>query len=128
MVADQMLKTVAQRLKSCLRPRDIVARLGGDEFTILLDKIDDIEAAEAVADRIHENLQKPYELGSHRFTTTASVGIALNSSPHETPAGLLSNADAAMYRAKQSGRAQSAVFDSALDRKDLVQTEPISIL
>ncbi len=128
MVADQMLKTVAQRLKSCLRPRDIVARLGGDEFTILLDKVDDIEAAEAVADRIHENLQKPYELGSHRFTTTASVGIALNSSPHETPAGLLSNADAAMYRAKQSGRAQSAVFDSALDRKDLVQTEPISIL
>ena len=85
-------------------------------------------AAEVVADRIHEHLRKPYELGSHRFSSTASVGIALNSSPHETPAGLLSNADAAMYRAKQSGRDQSAVFDSALDREGLVQSEPISIL
>ena len=127
MVADQMLKTVARRLKSCLRPRDIVARLGGDEFTILLDKIDDIEAAQAVADRIHEHLQEPYELGPHCFSTTASVGIALNSTPHETPAGLLSNADAAMYRAKQSGRAQTAVFDPELDREGLFHPEQMSV-
>ena len=125
MVADQMLKTVARRLKSCLRPRDIVARLGGDEFTILLDKVEDAEAAEAVADRIHEHLREPYEFGKYRLSTTASVGIALNSSPHETPAGLLSNADAAMYRAKQAGRAQTAVFDSARDRKGPMHPEPV---
>ncbi len=125
MVADQVLKTVARRLKSCLRPRDIVARLGGDEFTILLDKVDDAEAAKVVANRIHEHLREPYEFGSYRFATTASVGIALNSSSHETPAGLLSNADAAMYRAKQSGPGKTAVFDSNLDRKGAMQPEPV---
>ena len=126
MIADQMLKTVARRLKSCLRPRDIVARLGGDEFTILLDKVEDTEAAKTVAARIHEHLREPYEFGSYRFSTTASVGIALNSSPHETPSDLLSNADAAMYRAKQSGRDRTAIFDSSLDQKGPMQPEPVS--
>ena len=125
MVADQVLKTVARRLKSCLRPRDIVARLGGDEFTILLDKIEDAEAARNVADRIHEHLSEPYEFESYRFSTTASVGIALNSTPHDEPSELLSNADAAMYRAKQSGRAQTAVFDADLDCKGPMHPKPV---
>lgn len=121
---DLLLVTVAERLRSCLRPGDTAARLGGDEFTVLLPEIEAATDAVRVAERITEALQMPVLLGSREVVVTSSIGIVLNSSDHRRPADLLRDVDIAMYQAKHAGRAGYQVFDAsmnseALERLDL---------
>ncbi len=110
-VGDQLLVAIAKRLHNCLRPGDTVARLGGDEFSLLLDNVDSISAVTQVADRIHKILQFPFYLNSYEVFTNASIGIKFSDDPTETPEDLLRDADTAMYRAKEQGNANHAVFD-----------------
>ena len=109
-VGDRLLVEVARRLESCIRPGDTVARLGGDEFTILLDEISGKEAAVKVANRIHEVLHTPFELEDQQITTSISIGIALSSTGTNRPEDLIRDADTAMYKAKQGGRARHEIF------------------
>ncbi|HEY9846866.1 MAG TPA: diguanylate cyclase, partial [Candidatus Caenarcaniphilales bacterium] len=113
MMGDQLLVAIAARLEACLRPGDTVARLGGDEFTILLDNIQDISDAIAVAERVHKELALPFTLSGHEVFTTVSIGIALSSTAasYDQPECFLRDADTAMYRAKALGKARHAVFD-----------------
>jgi diguanylate cyclase (GGDEF)-like protein/PAS domain S-box-containing protein len=122
-MGDELLKTVAQRLESCLRPGDTVARLGGDEFTMLLDDITDANVAIRVAERIQHELSQPFKLGGHEHFPTASIGIAVSApasedldsqSTYQYAEDLLRDSDTAMYRAKSLGRARHAVFDEAM--------------
>jgi diguanylate cyclase (GGDEF)-like protein/PAS domain S-box-containing protein len=112
-IGDQLLRAIAQRLKACLRPTDTVARLGSDEFTILLEEIKDISDAIYIAERIGQELARPFRLENQNVSTTASIGIALSTPKQVEPGTILRDADIAMYSAKEKGGACYAVFDSS---------------
>jgi diguanylate cyclase (GGDEF)-like protein len=109
---DEVLLTVAARLRSCLRAGDTAARLGGDEFTILIERVDDPANVVAIAERMAELLREPVELQGRPFFIGASIGIMISSDQLESPAELLRKADVAMYRAKTGGKGRCALFDS----------------
>lgn len=101
---DIVLKTVAQRLKQCVRDEDTVARLGGDEFEIILEQIDREQGAVEVVKKIIKAISKPIVLtsGEEVFTST-SVGISVFPDNGSSAKELKKAADIAMYRAKKSG-------------------------
>jgi diguanylate cyclase (GGDEF)-like protein/PAS domain S-box-containing protein len=113
---DELLRQVAQRLTECVREGDTVARLGGDEFVVMLENLSEqtIEAAkqtESVAYKILEALGQPYQLGTHVYHSTPSIGITLFDSHQQTTEDLLKQADIAMYQAKKDGRNTLRFFD-----------------
>jgi diguanylate cyclase (GGDEF)-like protein/PAS domain S-box-containing protein len=107
---DELLVAVAQRLHEAVRPTDTVARRSGDEFVVLLDEIASERDAIATAERIAAGFSRPFVLGLNTHFVTASLGIAL-ADGYMSPAELLENADVAMYRAKERGRARYELFD-----------------
>ena len=111
---DRLLVGVARRLAECVRPTDVAARLGGDEFAVLLYGVSTRGAAQ-IAERIFAAFATPFSVGDQQLTVTVSIGIAPSMSTGDTPAGLLRDADVALYRAKAEGRARYAVFDSQMD-------------
>jgi diguanylate cyclase (GGDEF)-like protein/PAS domain S-box-containing protein len=120
---DELLRTVSQRIHSCLRPGDTAARLGGDEFAVLIDELASHEDAIGVAERILGVLQQPVELASAEVSAAASIGIAYGSGVDGVDE-LLRNADLAMYTAKAMGKNCYKVFAdemhaAALERLDL---------
>lgn len=101
---DRLLAALGQRLAARLRGCDVIARLGGDEFAVLVTEVPDLHSALGVAGRLAELCCEPFELdGGFRLQVGASVGVAV-APDHATDAESLSRAaDAAMYRAKESG-------------------------
>lgn len=110
---DGLLVAVATRLGRCIRPEDTFARLSGDEFAVLLETTDASDAVR-VAERLLRALESPFAVAGREVFITASIGIVLNASQHEQPEDLLRDADVAMYRAKQTGKARYQVFDAEL--------------
>ncbi len=108
---DRVLELVARRLRVCLRPEDTVARLSGDEFAVMVDAIGDAEDAVRVAERIQQELRVPFNLEGREIFTSVSIGIALSHSRYQRPDDLLRDADIAMYRAKNAGKARHELFD-----------------
>ena len=108
---DLLLIETARRLETCVRPSDTLARLGGDEFTILLEDIENPEDAVRVAERVQEKLRAPFALNGHKLYLTASIGIVSKPADYHKPEDLLRDADTAMYRAKDEGKARYEVFD-----------------
>ncbi|MBU6469273.1 MAG: EAL domain-containing protein [Gammaproteobacteria bacterium] len=111
---DRLLTAITKRLHTCLRPADLMARYGGDEFTILLEHIQALDEATAVAERIHEELARAFNVGGRDVFTTASIGIVTSAPHYRHPDELLRDADTAMYRAKAAGKAGYVVFDDAM--------------
>ena len=101
---DELLTTVARRLRECVREEDIVARLGGDEFTILLADISHADDAGLVARKILLALTEPIQLGAQEVTVSGSIGITIAPEDSMNASVLMRNADLAMYRAKDQGR------------------------
>jgi diguanylate cyclase (GGDEF)-like protein/PAS domain S-box-containing protein len=116
-IGDQLLISVARRLENCIRPNDVIARFGGDEFAMLLDDIKEISDVTRVADRIQSELLAPFNLSGHEVVTTASIGIALSATGYDREEDILRDADAAMYRAKNLGRARYEIFDKEMHTK-----------
>ena len=112
-VGDRLLCAFAPRLTEVLRPSDTVARFGGDEFVVLCEDLHGEADVVHLADRILDCLREPFEIGSHELFTSATIGLAL-ARPGDEPEGLIRDADAAMYRAKASGRARYELFDEAM--------------
>jgi diguanylate cyclase (GGDEF)-like protein/PAS domain S-box-containing protein len=108
---DQLLRAVAERIRQSVRPGDTVARFGGDEFTILFEDVVDAASARQKAERTLTALADPFDLDDGEVFVSASVGVALSAGGHDTPAALLRNADAAMYRAKERGRGGIELYD-----------------
>lgn len=118
-VGDLMLVEVARRLARSVREVDTVARLGGDEFIVLLENLSEdateaVAHANAVADKIRQNLSEPYQLNSCEHCTTPSIGVTLFYAQELSMDELFRRADTAMYRAKASGRNAVCFFDSSL--------------
>ncbi|MNZ79745.1 Cyclic di-GMP phosphodiesterase Gmr [compost metagenome] len=102
---DALLVAVAERLRSCMRPKDRIFRLGGDEFTAVLDDVDELQAA-ALARRMLDTLGSAYQLGEQVIDfVTPSIGIALYPHHGTDPDALLKAADSAMYLAKRKRNA-----------------------
>jgi diguanylate cyclase (GGDEF)-like protein len=112
-VGDQLLLAVAERLEASVRPTDTVARVGGDEFVLFCEDIPSEPAALEVVERLMAGLEEPFCLDDGERHVTVSVGIAL-ATPGDTAGALLRDADAAMYRAKERGRARFELFDAAM--------------
>jgi diguanylate cyclase (GGDEF)-like protein len=110
---DLLLAAVADRLRACLRPSDLAARLGGDEFAILLEH-GELENAMVVGERIMAALRMPFTIEDNEVLVRASVGIAERSTPSESPAELMRNADVAMYTAKAGGKGRVSIFEPAM--------------
>jgi len=108
---DTLLVHIARRLDGCVRPGDTVARLGGDEFTVLLDDLEDPADADLVAHRIQDAVSHPFFVDRHEIVTSVSIGIALSTHGYSHPEDLIRDADTAMYRAKEEGKARHRVFD-----------------
>lgn len=102
-VGDTLLKTVAGRIRECLRDSDTVARLGGDEFIAIATNLEDSMAAGRVAEKVVEALSQPMMINEHTVAISPSVGIALFPSDGENGSELIKLADVAMYQAKQTG-------------------------
>ena len=115
-VGDRLLKVIASRLRACVRGDDFIARIGGDEFCVLLQDIADPREAAAVAQKLIHELSKPYRIEQHEVHSGASIGIACVPQDGQDVATLLRLADAAMYRAKDSGRNAYQFFSVVLNQ------------
>jgi diguanylate cyclase (GGDEF)-like protein/PAS domain S-box-containing protein len=109
---DRVLTTIASRLDESLRGSDSVGRLGGDEFAVVCE-VKQASEATLVAERIATAIEAPIALDSGQMVVSASIGIALGEGG-ATPSDLLENADAAMYRAKERGKARVEVYDESM--------------
>lgn len=131
-VGDQLLKTVAQKLSSIVRERDIVARLSGDEFAVLLTDIRQLhneahKNISGIIEKIRDAFSKPIPAGEHILHITPSIGIETYSNKSTNADRILRNADTAMYLAKAKGPNASAFYDkkmsSDLERRLEVEKE-----
>jgi diguanylate cyclase (GGDEF)-like protein/PAS domain S-box-containing protein len=115
-IGDMLLQQVAQSLESCIREGDTVARLGGDEFVVMLLDLSEqpIEAAaqtESIGEKILVALSQPYQLHTHTYRCTASIGATLFKDHQQGTEELMKQADIAMYQAKKAGRNTLRFFD-----------------
>ncbi len=115
---DELLKTVAKRLHKAVRGSDIVCRLGGDEFTVVLEDVHIIEEVILCAERIIRELAEPYILDDAEVSVTASVGVSVFPLDGEELDSVMTNADAAMYAAKEEGKNKYRLYDNSLDRRN----------
>ena len=120
-VGDKLLVNVANRLEGSLRHTDTVtrldesftiARLGGDEFAIILNDLKEPSDATSVADRLLDELSRPFEIDEKELFSSMSIGIALSTLGYEHPEDYLRDADTAMYHAKAQGKGRAVVFDA----------------
>lgn len=119
LIGDKLLIAIADTIKSSLRPGDVVARLGGDEFTILIHNVVNTSDATRVADRIQEELAKPFRLDSYEVFSSASIGITISDETHRNPEDFLRDADSAMYSAKELGKARYEIFDQEMHARNM---------
>jgi diguanylate cyclase (GGDEF)-like protein/PAS domain S-box-containing protein len=124
---DRLLCSVADRLQAELRPSDTIARVGGDEFVVFCEDIPSEHDALAMVERLVRALDAPFDLGGQEQHATASVGIAFGDASCE-PEVLIRNADVAMYRAKERGRARYELFDDEMRERSISWLETESDL
>jgi diguanylate cyclase (GGDEF)-like protein/PAS domain S-box-containing protein len=110
---DRVLEAAATRLSESLRPSDTVARFGGDEFAIVCEGVD-VAQTLAIGKRLRKALEVPLNIEGRPVSVTASTGVTFSEGGHGSPESLLSEADAAMYRAKERGWGRLELFDEAM--------------
>jgi diguanylate cyclase (GGDEF)-like protein len=116
-IGDELLKSVAKRLKDSVRGCDVVARLGGDEFAIVQTDVQSQNDIIELVKRIFDAIREPFECLGHRLLTDASIGIALAPRDGTDLDQLLKNADLAMYSAKADGRRTYRFFEPEMDAR-----------
>ncbi|WP_062206439.1 EAL domain-containing protein [Streptomyces sp. NBRC 109706] len=125
---DELLVQAARRLRDSVRADDTTARLGGDEFAALILGDGGVEEEPReyrileIAERVRTALSRPYLVDGQRLGVAASIGVAF-AEPGATPAALMRNADLAMYRAKQAGKARVELYAPQLQSEAVRRTE-----
>ena len=121
---NELLRLLAPRLASAVRPGDTLARLGGDVFAALCEHLPSDSIATVIANQLLVSLEEPVVLNGEEHVMSASIGIAI-AAGESTPTDLLRDADAAMYQAKAAGRGRAKVFDGKMRARVLgrVRTE-----
>jgi diguanylate cyclase (GGDEF)-like protein/PAS domain S-box-containing protein len=114
---NELLREVAARLRTSLRPVDLVARLGGDEFAALVEAEGDADTPLQLADRVVNELSRPAQLRGTEVLPGVSVGITLSDLGHRTAEEVMRDADLAMYEAKAAGRGRVVRFDRSMHTK-----------
>jgi diguanylate cyclase (GGDEF)-like protein/PAS domain S-box-containing protein len=114
-VGDQLLQAVATRLERCVRESDTVGRQGGDEFVAVLSELDAAENAGISAAKLLAALALPYHIGPHDVIVPVSIGVSIYPEDGETAEALISNADTAMYHAKENGRNNYQFFKQEMN-------------
>lgn len=119
---DALLQQVAHRLSSLMRTEDTVARIGGDEFVILVPELatdfsTGAQYAMAVAEKVREALNRPFQINSQPYGASASIGVTLFPKENQTTQDVLREADTAMYRAKSTGRNRIEFFEVAMQAR-----------
>ena len=107
------------RLRTSIRPGDVVARLGGDEFTVLLNRTGDIKEVARVAERLQSQISEPFKIDNYEVFTTASIGVIIADDLPREADDFLRDADTAMYRAKEAGKARYEIFDRDMHAHNL---------
>jgi len=115
-VGDEVLKSIAKNIQSCIRDSDVFARLAGDEFALLLPKVRSPEDACVVAQKILNKMQSPLEVNGHELYAGVSIGVSFYPLDGEDTHSLLKSADTAMYRAKELGRQNYQLFNPSMDK------------
>lgn len=113
-VGDNLLRKVADRLRSACRKEDVIARLGGDEFIILQRSVARHEEAERLAERLVDLIGRTYVLDGHTVNIGTSIGVALGSETAQ-PRDLVRDADLALYEAKRAGRGRYRFFQKGME-------------
>lgn len=109
---DTLLRSIAARLRDCVKASDVVARLGGDEFAILLTDVPTPEQAIAIAERVRVACAKPHRLDGQDVSTTASIGVATSELEFAGWEAMMAAADSASFAAKARGRNRVEVVDA----------------
>ncbi len=112
---DQLLVSVVERLRSCLRDTDTISRQGGDEFVILLPHLHDLVGIGSIVQHIIDVFAEPFELEHYAINTTFSIGVSVYPDDGRTFDALLRNADTALYQAKDSGRDTYRFFSEKMN-------------
>jgi diguanylate cyclase (GGDEF)-like protein/PAS domain S-box-containing protein len=112
-IGDLLIREVSNRLRACMRSDGTIARMGGDEFTVLVEDVTDPSDPIRVAERIQSSFTPAFLLEGLEVFKSASIGIALTS-PDTSAETVLQNADIAMYRAKDQGKACFELFDRTM--------------
>lgn len=110
---DELLQQLGDRLEGCARSGDTVARFGGDEFVLVCEDVNGVPEAAVIGQRVLAVCDEPFFIANQEMYVTVSCGIIV-AAEGDTPATLLRDADTAMYRAKEKGRARAEVFDADL--------------
>jgi diguanylate cyclase (GGDEF)-like protein len=114
---DKLLRSVADRLESCVRAGDTVSRQGGDEFVVLLSEVDKPEAAAVIAKRMLEAVKEPHAIEGEILHITTSIGLSIFPEDGLTADILIKNADTAMYQAKEMGRQSYRFFTATMNER-----------
>ena len=114
LVGDQVLTGISQRLRSVLRSNDVLGRYGGDEFIVVLRGGPEADISSETLERMMQAVAEPMKIDGHSMSVNCSVGVAVYPQDGETPQQLLEMADAAMYRAKESGRNRCQFFNQEI--------------
>ena len=116
-VGDQLLKIVADRIRSVIREGDLLARLGGDEFAIIIPSKIGSKYVQKTTERIRSSIADSYLIDDNLITCSASIGVACYPHDGKDAETLTKNSDTSMYAAKRSGRDRTYFFDEELSRK-----------
>lgn len=136
-LGDQVLREVAKRFRGVMRGSDRLARFGGDEFVAFVDRVsiggEDTPSGAfvdpgAIAERLRLSVMEPIVIDGHEIVVTASIGVAVNSTPGLTADDLMRDADAAMYRAKAGGRDRVEAFTAATRKASITALQLTSEL
>ncbi len=114
LAGDRLLMEVSARFTECVRAMDTVARLGGDEFAVLVEEFSSPKEVIRIAKRLQGAAQEPFSIDGHEVRISSSIGIVLKTRGYRDPQNILRDADIAMYRAKEMGKARSKVFNKKM--------------